>query len=232
MAVAYDSSAESHTGTTGSASEASFSFDLVPVGTLRGVLVFVMETADADDSTSVTADGVALSAVSGGYAHDTAGEPGSCKAWFLGSSIPAGTLTIVVNRNNNANVMYAVAIGVTADTDTAIVGTPVLLEGDGTIAEQNVDTGATAALRFAGSYGGETSPHSVGVNSTAILGIDFGPNACNTARETTGGSGSRPVGFDSGGTDDRAIVHLAIGEAAAGGNIPEMQYQYRLRRAA
>ena len=158
-APAHDAASESHTGATGSASEASFSWTHTPVGTPRGVLVFVFDAnANAVDVTSVTYGGVSVPAVSGGEARDTAGEAGSCKAFFLGSSIPTGAQTVQVNRNNNANIMYAVAITVTAASDTAISGTPVLAQEDQAPSEQSVDTAATDALRYQGAYHGAAVP--------------------------------------------------------------------------
>lgn len=219
MAVAHDAASESHTGTTGSTSEASFSWTHTPVGTPKGVLVFVFNAnSNAVDVTSVTYGGSSVSAVSSAEARDTAGEPGSCKAFFLGSSVPTGAQTVVVNRNNNANVMYAVAITVTASSDTAISGTPVLAQEDQQLVEKNVDTGATTALRYAGIYGGYVFPISAGSNSTLLHDIDFGSFGVSVVRETTGGSGSRPVGGTApASNDDTAAVHLAIAESGGGG---------------
>jgi len=215
MAVAHDAASESHTGTTGSTSEPSFSWTHTPVGTPRGVVVFVFNAnSNAVDVTSVTYGGVSMTAVAGGEARDTSIEPGSCKAFFLGASIPTGAQTVVVNRNNNANIMYAGAATVTASSDTSISGTPVLLQEDTVLNEQNVNTGATTALRYAGAYNGGSFLISTGANSTSLVGIDLGSFTIGVVRETTAGSGSRPVGFGQVGTDDAAAVHLAIAEAA------------------
>ena len=219
MAVAHDAAAESHTGTTGSASEASFAWTHAPAGTPRGVLVFTFVNANADDATAVSYGASSMTAVTGGRAVDTAGEAGDCKAWFLGSSVPTGNQTVTVTRTNNANVMYAVSITVTAAADTEIKGTPVLLQGDQVVAEQAVDSGADAALRYAGLNTGLLNEPGAGASSTFLLGIDFGIRTIGTVVETTGGTGSRNVGF-SVVIEDTAAVHLAIGEvAAAGGRI-------------
>lgn len=212
----FDAVSESHAGTTGSTSEASFTFSHNPVGTPRGVLVFTFTNAFADDATAVTYDGVALTAVPGGRAALSSAEPGDCKAWFLGSSIPTtDPANVVVTRNNNANVMYAICVTVTATADTEIVGTPVIHEAIQAPAEAAVDSSAADALRFAGINYGGPSLAPAGASSTAMLGIDFGPRTINSVRETTGGTGSRSVGFAAGSDDDIA-VHLAVAEAAAG----------------
>lgn len=216
-AVARDAVSESHNSTTGSTNQTSFSWSHAGAASgVSGVLVFVLQANNTgDDAISVTYGGSSLSKVSGGMAADTTGESGMVTAWFLGSSIPQGTQTVVVNRTNNGDVMYAVAITVTASVDTQIAGTPVLLQNDGTYAEQNVNSGTATAIRFAGGYSGGNSVLTAGANSTSYgtaASIDFGAYTYTTAYETTGGSGSRPVGFTYNTSDDRAAVHLAISE--------------------
>ncbi len=214
MAVAHDASSESHsTGT--SVSEASFTWTHTPAGTPRGVLVFTYTKAGGDDALSVTYGGVSLTAVSGGRATDTAGEPADCKAWFLGSGIPTGAQSVVVNRNNNTNPMLAHCVTVTAATDTG-TGTPVLVQEDGTVAEQSVNDGSpgTNSVRYAGFYWGTSTALTAGANSTALQASGFSGSGANLARETTAGQGARSVGFSEATSDDRAGVHLAVKEAA------------------
>ena len=110
-AVAFDATSESHTASTGSSNEASFTWSHDPVGTPRGILVCTFVNADADIPTSVTYGGVSVPAVSGGMANDSLDEPRRCKTFFLGVSVPVSDpATIVVNRVNNANIVYAVAM--------------------------------------------------------------------------------------------------------------------------
>lgn len=223
MAVALDDWWESHSGTTGSASEASFSWSHTsPDGSPQGVLVFTFVNANADNATGVTYGGAALSAVGGGRAVDTAGEAGDCKAWFLGASVPTGNVTVEVTRTNNANVMWATSITVTALTDTEVTGVQLLQENQ-TLSAVNVDDGSpgTNSLRFAGcNWGGPDVPTADG-SSTALGGIDFGARCIGTVQETTAGQGSRPVGFETGATsDDVAAVHLAVREVVAAAGHP------------
>jgi hypothetical protein len=214
VAVAHDERFESHTGTTGSASEASFSWSHNPIGVPRGVLVFVFTNADADTITSVTYDGVDAPQVSEAIA--TSAEPGRTTAFFLGASVPTtDPANVIVTRVNNATVMYAISETVTALTDTEVyVPGIVLLQTVGTLAEQNVDDGSpgTNSLRFAAVNSGLAAPPVAGANSTALQGIDFGTRVCQAVRETTAGQGSRPVGFADAGSDDRAAIHLAVRE--------------------
>ena len=231
MAVAHDASSKS-SGT--STNEASFTWTHTPSGTPRGVLVFTYAKASGppDDALSVTYGGVSLTAVSGGRAADTAGEPADCKAWFLGSGIPTGAQSVVVNRTNNSTSMHAHCATVTAATDTG-TGTPVLLQGDGTLAEQSVDDGSpgTNSVRYAGLYFGDLAEPTIGANSTSLQNAFFGFDATsNLARETTAGQGARPVGFTDTSSDDRAGVHLAVKEVVAESYLPPpRQYQVRSR---
>ena len=220
MAVAFDAASESHTGTAGSVSEASFTWNHTPVGTPKGVTVFTFVNANADNAESVTYGGVSLTAVTGGRATDTATEPGDCKAWHLGASIPTGVQAVVVNRTNNANEMYAISITVTGASNTEPAPTPVLLQGDGTLAEQSVDDGSpgTSSLRLAGINSGISTGAPTGANSTNAASIVFvSPRSAKVVYETVAGQGARSVGFTSGASDDRAGVHLAVREIAAGG---------------
>jgi hypothetical protein len=232
MAIGFDASSESHTGTSGSASQASFTWTHTPVGSPTGILVFTFTNANADNATAVSWGGLSLTAVSGGRAVDTAGEPGDCKAWFFGgttSQLSARSNdTVTVTRTNNANVMYAVAVTVTSasgflpEVHTAGI---VLLSTDGTLAEQSVTDGSPGSdsMRFAGINSGlaaivsnPTTPGtnnlSHGASSTWLQSIDFGARVIGVVRETTAGQGSRSVGFRATTSDDRAAVHLAIKE--------------------
>lgn len=226
MAIGFDAVSESHTGTTGSTSGSSFSWDHTPVGTPKGVLIFTFVNANADDATSVTYGGTTVPAVSGGRAASSNGtSPGDCKAWFLGSGVPTGTKTVVVNRNTSGNAMYAVAITVTSDTDSAVhTDGIVLVTADGSsLAVQGVTDGSpgTSSLRFAGFNGGfadwnpdpDTFPTqpvwpgsgSIWINNTTLyVGpagatgiIDYGSRGCGVVRESTAGQGSRNVGFNA-----------------------------------
>lgn len=220
MAVAHDASSESHAGTSGSTSEASFSWSHNPVGTPRGVLVFTYNQGPDDIISGVTYDGVALSEVSGGIARDTAGEGAWVKTWFLGSSVPTtDPATIEVTRTNNPTICYAMAATVTAGSNTEVHEAGiVLLEDDGTLAEQNVTDGSpgSSSVRYAAGNSGLSAVPSPGANSTAMQSIDLGARVAASVVETTAGQGSRPVGFSSGTSDDRGIVHLAVREAGAG----------------
>lgn len=70
MTVSLIRSTESHTGTTGSVSQASFTWELASRATPpRGILVFTMQAVSATkQATAVTYGGVSLSKISGASA--------------------------------------------------------------------------------------------------------------------------------------------------------------------
>lgn len=221
--IGFESSTESHTGTTGSQSQASFDITVPFTANSKGLLVFTYNAnSNANDGTSVKIDPAGTNrdvpAVTGGLASDTVGEPGSCKAWFLGTgAFPSSNTTVRINRNNNANIMYAVAITVTAGANTyynAGGSTPVLQEGDGAIAESFLNTNAITAMRFQCGYNGSNNAPAAGANSTLLQSIDFGSFTAGACRETTAGSGDRSAGCTA-SSDDRAAVTLAIAEIPA-----------------
>jgi hypothetical protein len=218
MAVAYDAATDI---AVQAQATNPIEFTHTPAGTPRGVLLFLVNqgAGTSDLFGAVTYGGVSMTAVSGARAVDTGGEPGQTKAYFLGASVPTGAQTVSIAVDTAAlGQRWAICITLTAAADTAISGTPVLVEGDAAQAEQNVDSGADVALRFACIYSGFQTESSLaaGANSTLLLGADFGSMTAATVRETTAGSGSRPVGFFHATPDDQASVHLAIAESGGG----------------
>ena len=213
-AVAHDAASESHTGTTGSTNQTSFAWIHTPTGTPRGVLVYVYTRSATQTVTGVTYGGIVMTAVAGGAAVDTAGEPGRVDTFFLGVSVPVGAQSVAVTRTSNATVMYASAATQSAGSDTEIY-TPgiVLLQENGAYAVQSVTDGSTGvnSVRYAAGYHGANGVLAAGAGSTLLNNIDFGSYTANTVRETVAGQGARNVGF-TGASDDRAAVHLAVRE--------------------
>ena len=160
--------------------------------------------------------------MTGGRAEDTAGEPGSFEAYFLGSGVPSGAASVVVNRTSNTTTMWAVGILISAATDTEVyLPGIVLTQNNAAPAEQSVDDGSpgTSSMRFAGVYYGGATPAPAGTSSTQLVsgGVSSGPGDAtaygwNVVRETTAGQGARNVGCVNATSDDHAGVHLAVRE--------------------
>jgi hypothetical protein len=215
MAVAHDAHNESHTGTTGSASEASFAWDHVGGGSARAALVAVFSIQATPDDTGVTYGAVAMALVAGSEANDTATEPGTVRFYFL-DAVLTGTRQVVVSRVNDATVMYAISATVTAAGAVEPFGV-VLLEENQSPAQVNVDDGSpgTNSVRYAGGYYGAAGPPTAGSASTLLHNIDLTSFGCAMVRETTAGQGSRLIGFTNATSDDFAASHLALREVVA-----------------
>lgn len=236
MALAYDWMTESHGGTTPSTNEASFNWSHNPVGVPKAVVVLTYgHSTSSDLVTGVSYASTALAAVPGGMAVNAGTEPGTTKLWFLGSGVPTNDpATIVVDRVNDANGVYAIGITLTALGDCEIVGI-VLQESIGALAEVNVDDGSpgTNSIRIAAVNSGLAAIPAAGANSTtpASMGLDAGSRVDAICYETTPGQGSRPVGFSDAGSDDRAAIYFAVREIPAGGGsqISVISFNFHLR---
>ena len=156
MAVAHSAASESHTGTTGSTNEASFSWTHTQSCTPQGVLVFVHTINNASNTViSVTYGGLALTQVAGAVAIDTGGEPGRTDMFFLGSGLGTGNQTITVNRTNNGRTLYASAATVTAGADVNVTGIQIEDQNQ-SLSPVAVDDGSSGinSLRYAATYSG------------------------------------------------------------------------------
>lgn len=221
MAIAFQASSESHTGTTGAASVASFTWNHALTSTSEGLAVFVYGFAVATDIiTSVTVGGInvpLIGTAAASFAADTATEPGFVEVYFLsGATLPRVTSAIVVNRTNNTTVTYANAISITAAAlPVQIVGLTELNE-DQAVATITINDGGQvgSSLRMLGLYTGAAAPP-VATAATTVgpvgLNIDIGASGAGTYYELAAGSGSRSIGFAS-TTDDTALVAFAIAE--------------------
>lgn len=150
---------------------------------------------------------------------DVAGEIGTVAVWVLGTGIPTGAQTVVVNRTNDANAVYAVCATVTesGSLKTHPHESVVTLSGDVEIHEQSVTDGSPGqnSVRFAAAYRGNNTFPGVGANTTLVHSISgtFGATSRGTGLgyETTAGQGSRSVGFENSTTaDDTAAAHFAM----------------------
>jgi len=220
--VVYDTESESHTGTTGASGD--FSWTHTPTGTAAGILVFVINrngsASNEPEDGAVTYGGVAVPVVTGGSARDTttSTEGGWTKAYFLGDAAAiaarASDTVAVAVGSATFNNCWAVAFTVTnsngGDTDYAGV---LAEQNNQALTEESINDGSPGgtSTRFAGIGSGLSTVPSAGANSTAGPDIDYGAYCSGTYRETTAGSGSRPVGADTGGTsDDVFAVYLAV----------------------
>src|SRR3990167_6273577 len=110
-AIAYDAASTYVLEATG-----DFAFDHTPVGTPRGIIVFVLvNLAGTDEITGVTYGGDAMTEVANSPVLDTSGELGGAHCFFLGTSIPTGTQSVSVTTCGTATEKDAACISLTAD---------------------------------------------------------------------------------------------------------------------
>lgn len=222
MAVGFDASSESHTGTSGAAPGVDFSWSHAGGASARCVVVFVFGVGASGnqlDVVSVTYGGVAMALNGTALASDTATEPGAVLTYFL-DNCGTGTKTVAVDVTPTFSLAtaYAVAVTFTAAGACEIYTAGIVTQSeDGAIAEVAITDGSpgTNSMRLAAAYSGGASPPTAGANSTLLQSIDFGAFGAAVARETTAGQGSRSVGLVA-ASDDRAYVLFAVREVPGG----------------
>jgi len=231
MAVAHDAVSESHTGTTGVASVASFTWNHVPTGTPRSALVCTVALG-ANPVTGVTYDSVAMTAMP--YtAYDSDTEPFYLQVWFL-DNVGSGTKAVVVNRTNNTVVTYAVCV-----TQTASKACEVYNAGVKTIAASGTQQSAASAsgtgvasswatltgvtdgspgtnsMRYMFVGSGASSVPTAGTNASSLGAsgyIDFGNYVFQSFYETAASQGAKDLSVGVAISDDLAVIGLAVRE--------------------
>jgi hypothetical protein len=192
-----------------------------PVGTPRAAIVTVVGNSATDPVTSVTYGGTSMTEATGSPVLNTdplSGEPGSVAVFFLGASIPTGAQTVVVTVNGAA-VKRAVAVTLTATTDTEVVDTSTLFDD------------ATGNPSVTANLGGRTCFVMIGFHSGSDTPAGFAPTTGWTSRlehdfTDTGLQGAGWYTYDtidtadvaSGYTasaNDVALISVAVSEVAA-----------------
>ena len=111
---------KSNCGTPGTG---DLTWDHNPTKTPAGVLVGVVGPEGTDHVVGVTYGGVAMVEVTGSPLIKTAAEVGAVYLFFLGSGVPTGNQTIVVDTNNTAVVRQAACFTVTAASNIIVKNT-------------------------------------------------------------------------------------------------------------
>lgn len=211
MAVAFDASSEV-AETTGDPS-----WTHTPVGTPKGVLVYIGQRGvNTDQVTTVTYGGVAMTRLE--KVDDNAGELLTAYLYFLGSSIPTGAQTILVDQTGGA-AKKCMAISVTASGDTAVEDSNVA-SGDAANPSVALTTGAsqeTWASGFLVSGHNATSGVTAGSGFTMVLQSDTGNQVFNLERITANDAGGGVTVDFTAAIEDVAMVAVAVKEAGGGG---------------
>jgi hypothetical protein len=222
MAVAFD--ATSNSGTASPGQTGNISFTHTPVGTPKGVIVFINQSigtgagGSEDEVTAVTYGGQAMTRLA--IAQDAVGEPGASYAYFLGSSVPTGAQTVAVTVGGDAgHVRRACCITVTASGDTeALSGTSVVNQANPNVTVSALDATKeyfVAATLFTGGNG--PADFSGGADYTEIHEHDLGNQAGGSLRRTNNISGATSVTADwvAGASTGVAAIGVALVDTAS-----------------
>ena len=219
MTTAFDAFSKLHTTT---AASGTLTGTHTPVGTPRGVLVLIHQSAggsggDGDDVTSVKYGGVAMTRVA--TAADTAGETMRSYVYFLGTGISTGaqTVDVVYSGGTNTRILYCTTI--TAAADTEVEDSEILQENQAD-PSMTLVTGSGVNCFCAGILASGRSTHTnvtPGTDYTELDLTDVSSRASHVERRTnnsTGGNVTLNWGT-AGVSDDVAAVGVAIKESAA-----------------
>jgi YD repeat-containing protein len=214
--LGFDALTKSGVFTTGT------TFSHTPVGTPRGVVVFVAQNGSAtDENGTVTYGGVALGKQASPAA-DTLTEPMLGYAYFLGSGIPTGTQTVALSGfGSSSKVAWVLTLTAGSGMDTAVEDYGVAEEDQANPAV-TLTTGAsveTYAATLLVSGFGSTGAFAAGSGITKLDQHDFGQQTAAVAdTDTNDAGGGLTTQWNTGGSvDDVAMAALAIKETTAGG---------------
>ena len=209
MAIAYDAASAATPGT------GNLSWTHTPVGTPRGVMVFIVQDGSTSDQvSSVTYGGDAMTEVC--FAANT-GTAGYVYGYWLGTSIPTGAQTVAVTVSG-ATAKAAGCITVTAAADLVVDDAP---DGDlGSVADPSIDvTVATGRVAYiAGAlHSAESTPTDLTPASgfTQVTEYDFGFQVGSIIRrDATDTAGTVSVAWTDAVAENSAACAIALREPA------------------
>jgi len=204
-AVVFDAFSNVAAGTT------NRSWIHTPVGTPRAVIVLISQnTGTTDQVTSVTYGGLALTRV--GWTCDTAGEPGCVYVYFIGSGIPTGAQTVVVNVSGSST-KRAGAITLTGLGNTFMVASDTSVNADAANPTRTLNLNNNNSFVAEVFHSGQNAVGSITPFSgwTSRLEHDYGSQTAGWYTYNTVGSANVSVGWTQ-GNDDAAMVALAVSE--------------------
>lgn len=208
MSIALDSFASSAAG-TGNLTATS-----TPVGTIRGVLAFVVQTGAADDQISgVTAEGVAMTRVA--FNPKAAAEAGAVYCYFLGTGVNAATSALVVTVTGAATKVAHI-VCLTANADCGVVDSDVTINS-GSLANPSVtlSTGGLTCFAAIGGFSGFGNLSNITPTAgwTGQLEEDFGSDSGFVYAYDTVAAADVTAGWTQ-AADDAIAVAVAVAEVS------------------
>ena len=202
---------------------ASFSWTHTPVGTPKGIIVWVGHNVAADASEDVTGikyGGVSMIKGAGTPQHLTGAEDVTNYIYYLGSGIPTGAQTVEVTISGTEEYI-GVSVSVTAAGDTTENTTDVTLSAtSGANPSATFALGSVTSFVVQGWMSGQNNLGAVtefsGWAADAKQEKDWGGRVMGFWTYDTVGSSDVTIGFTA-ADDDYNIFAFALKEVAAGG---------------
>lgn len=210
MAVAFDAISNHPTGAAG-----LLSWTHTPVGTPKGILVYVVGDEGTDDCGAVTYGGVAMTQLSTSPVLLASGEICAVHAFYLGSGIPTGAQTVSVAHNGGTSYHHGDCISVTASNDTAIEDTKTI--SSTSLANPTVTlTIANNSFMAIGLMSGQDAVGSITPSTgwTSRREVDWGRQCSGIYTKDTNVSTNTAAGWTQTANDALAIA-VAIKEVAS-----------------
>jgi hypothetical protein len=218
MAVAFD--AFSSASDAGGASNLAWTH--TPVGTPRGVLVWIVMTGYTPSGTNAVScnyGGVDMGAPIA-EAIKTTGEVGSVVFYFLGSGIPTGAQTVTFDKLASA-VTFGGAISLTGAANTEVVDSDATINSD-SATNPSVTLSLAGRTSFAGIgfFSGQGADTGITPLSswTSRAEHDYGAAVAAVYSYDTIGAADVTAGWTQ-AADDAIAVAVAVSEVAAGGTV-------------
>lgn len=216
MAIAFDA--------TTSGSDTDFGGDITvshtPVGTPRGVLVFITADLVSTDQSAATCTYGGTSMTQVISSGKSSGEPVTVQAYFLGASVPTGTQSAVWTGDSAGGRYHLTVITFTAADDCEVQNSVEVANGD-SVADPSTSLALSGNSCYValGGFSGASDPGSVtplsGWGTDVSNEFDFGAAVSVCYSYNTIGTSDVTCGWTQ-TADDAVSVAVAVKEAGGG----------------
>jgi len=216
MSIAYDNQASSLTFSTG------VTVSITPVGTPRGVIVYVGQRTPVDDTiTGITYGGVSMTEMSDSPFLGTNAEAAALYGYFLGSGIPTGTQNAVVTATaSRAKIVQVITLTAAADLEENIA--EQLMDSDNVNNPRVTLTLASAVDSFVSEIfmSGKSSVGGFSPISgwTSRSESDMGSNGIGVYTYDTISSADVSCGYDNSGSGENVQLYASAFNEISGGS--------------
>lgn len=215
MAVAFDAVSNGGAGATG-----NDSWTHTPVGTPKGVLVYIVGDLITDEINSVTYGGVAMTEVALSPVTLNSAEDAIVHGYFLGSGVPTGAQTVAYTTSGSTVTHSACAITMTATGNTAVEDTSTISSSSATDPSVTmtitVDSFLSIAFMSGSAAVGDITPN---IGWTSRFEDDLGGQVNGFYTKNANVSVDTAVGYTC-GSDESCLLGVAVKEVAVASSTP------------